>query len=56
MGNSTLENITLFKNSKKLTQEKERNRFARELHDGLAQILASTQIYLHFLENTIRCV
>ena len=53
MGNSTLENITLFKNSKKLTQEKERNRFARELHDGLAQILASTQIYLHFLENTI---
>ena len=30
MGNSTLENITLFKNSKKLTQEKERNRFARE--------------------------
>jgi len=53
MGNSTLENITLFKNSKKLTQEKERNRLARELHDGLAQILASTQIYLHFLENII---
>ena len=53
MGNSTLENITLFKKSKKLTQEKERNRLARELHDGLAQILASTQIYLHFLENTV---
>jgi len=53
MGNATLENITLYKNSKKLTQEKERNRLARELHDGLAQILASTQIYLHFLENII---
>jgi len=55
MGNATLENITLYKNSKKLTQEKERNRLARELHDGLAQILASTQIYLHFLENIISC-
>ena len=53
MGNSTLENITLFKKSKKLTQERERNRLARELHDGLAQILASTQIYLHFLENAL---
>ncbi len=53
MGNSILENITLFQKSKKLTQERERNRLARELHDGLAQILASTQIYLHFLENAL---
>ena len=53
MGNATLENITLFHKGKKLTQEKERNRLARELHDGLAQILASTQIYLHFLEKSL---
>ncbi|MEI6158128.1 MAG: sensor histidine kinase, partial [Atribacterota bacterium] len=53
MGVSALENIILFKESRKLTQERERNRLARELHDGLDQILASTQIYLHFLEKSI---
>ncbi len=53
MGNATLENIILFNTSKKLVQERERNRLARELHDGLAQILASTQIYLHFLEKSL---
>ncbi len=53
MGNATLENISLYQNSKRLTQERERNRLARELHDGLAQILVATQIYIHLLEKSL---
>ncbi|HSV31068.1 MAG TPA: GAF domain-containing sensor histidine kinase [Atribacteraceae bacterium] len=52
LSGSCLQNLFLFGESRKLTRMRERNRIARELHDGLAQILASTQIYLHFLENS----
>jgi len=53
MASSALQNLYLFGKTKRLARILERNRLARELHDGLAQILASTQIYLHFLEKNI---
>lgn len=46
---SCLENLRLLEETRKLAREAERSRLAWELHDGLAQILASEQIYLHFL-------
>ncbi len=53
LASSSLQNLYLFGKTKRLARMMERNRLARELHDGLAQILASTQIYLHFLEKNI---
>ncbi|MEN3185984.1 MAG: ATP-binding protein [Atribacterota bacterium] len=53
LGKSCLDNIFLFRRNEKLVQERERNQLARELHDGLAQILASSQLYLYFLKNNI---
>jgi signal transduction histidine kinase len=35
------------------TEEKERTRFARELHDGLGQILSTARINLASLEENI---
>ncbi|MGQ9748055.1 MAG: GAF domain-containing protein, partial [Candidatus Caldatribacteriaceae bacterium] len=51
LGKSCLDTILLFRQNEKLVQDREKNQLARELHDGLAQILASSQIYLHFLKN-----
>ncbi|NSW75849.1 MAG: GAF domain-containing protein [Candidatus Atribacteria bacterium] len=51
LGKSCLDNVLLFRRNERLVQERERNELARELHDGLAQILASSQLYLHFLKN-----
>jgi len=51
---SCLDNLYFLETTEKLTREKERNRLARELHDGLAQILASLQIYFHFLEGKLQ--
>jgi len=53
MGNATLENIILYQKSRRLAQERERNRLARELHDGLTQIMVATQIYLHLLGKSL---
>lgn len=53
LAESCLENLRLLEETKRLSKEAERNRLARELHDGLAQILASEQIYLHFLAREI---
>lgn len=53
MGNAALENISLYQKSRRLAQERERNRLARELHDGLTQIMVTTQIYLHLLEKSL---
>jgi len=51
LGKSCLDNILLFRRNERLIQDREKNQLARELHDGLAQILASSQLYLHFLKN-----
>jgi len=53
LAESCLENLRLLEETKKLTREAERSRLARELHDGLAQVLASEQIYLHFLSQEV---
>jgi|GEM_PF-667644 len=50
---SCLDNLYFLKATERFTRERERNRLARELHDGLAQILASLQIYFHFLEGKL---
>lgn len=51
LGQMYLEHLVLRRERARLVREEERNRLARELHDGLAQVLASVQFYLHFLQN-----
>lgn len=53
LGQMHLEHLVLRREHAKLVRGKERNRLARELHDGLAQILTSIQFYLHFLQNEV---
>ncbi len=52
MGESFLDSLFLLRKNERLVQDRERNRLAQELHDGLAQILTSLQLYVHFLKNT----
>ncbi len=52
LGETSLDSFFLLRKSERLVQERERNRLARELHDGLAQILTSLRLYVHFLKNT----
>lgn len=53
LGQMHLEHLVLRREHAKLVRGEERNRLARELHDGLAQILTSMQFYLHFLQSEV---